>query len=367
MKPSCSVLSRLSLCLIVFFFCALVALAAQTKNDVDAKDNLGQTALIRASEKRDTAAVIALVHAGADVNAADNTGQTALLAASAFGGKLETVQALIQGGADLNATDLHPGRTPLMFTGDFGGTEVAQALIKAGADLNITDHAGRTALMHAISSGHSEIVEALIKAGANLNQTTEEQASPLMLAAWACNPDMVRNLMKAGATVGPQEWMQKRPPQFDDFPVTKIYRGPQRPVDLHSNPQAMTYRTRLREGARHKPNFAGHYIAVDWGCGSNCQSYMLIDAVSGKVFNGTGTERGLNFRLDSSLAIADPPDGPDSVAYPDDVVPTLPVRYLLWKHDKFITIDVETCSVKDSRQKCGCEEVRDLLRQPKPK
>ena len=365
------VLLNCSLCILTLIFSAAggVAHAAQTQTDVDAKDYFGQTALIRASEKGDTAAVNSLIRAGANVNAADRTGRTALLAASAFGGKLETVQALIKAGANLNARDLRPGRTALMFAADFGGTAVAEALIKAGADLNIADHSGGTALIRAVSLGYSDIVQALIKAGANLNQKDKNGTTALTLAAWACHADIVRDLLKAGATVGPEAWMEKTPPRFEDFPVKKVYKGASAPVDLHSNPEAMTYRTRLREGAKHKPNFAGHYIVVDWGCGSNCQVYMLIDAISGRVFDGTGAERGLTFRLDSLLAIADPPDAPDSVAvaYPDDPVPTLPVRYLEWKQGKFIPLYVEACSVKDMHQKCGCDDVRELLFRASPK
>ena len=354
--------SKRPLYLFVLLFCGvgLVDRPAQTQTDVDARDYFGQTGLMRAAEKGDTATVNALIRASANVNLADKTGRTAL-AASAYGGKLEVVQALIKAGADLNARDLDSGRTALVWATDFGGTAVAKALIEAGAELNIADNAGRTALMHAASLGHSETVHELINAGANPNQKDKNGNSALTHAAWACHADIVRDLMKAGATLGPQEWTKKRPPKFEDFLVHNIYKGATAPVDLHSNPEARTYRTRLREGAKHRANFAGRYIVVDWGCGSNCQVYALIDAVTGRVFDGSGAERGADFRLDSSLFIADPAQRPGDVAYSDDPVSSLPVRYLEWRDGKFMLRYVEACSVSDNHQKCGCEDVRELL------
>src|SRR5262249_12273195 len=208
----------------------------------------------------------------------------------------------------------------------------------------------------------STIAQDLISAGANVNQRDKNGTSPLMQAVWSCNRDMVRNLMKAGGTVGPGEWMQRRPPRYEDFLVRETFHGKQARVDLRSNSEAQNYRTRLRAGANGKPNFGGHYFLVDWGCGSSCQSYMLVDAITGKVFDGFGAERGADFRPDSSLVIVDPPY-PNGTS--DDPVSSLPIRYLKWEKDKFVLLDVVNCSAKDDEEKCGCENVRDLLFQPK--
>lgn len=37
------------------------------------------------------------------------------------------------------------------------------------------------------------------------------------------------------------------------------------------------------EHERRGPNFAGHYVLVQWGCGSNCMEAALIDANTGNV------------------------------------------------------------------------------------
>lgn len=69
--------------------------------------------------------------------------------------------------------------------------------------------------------------------------------------------------------------------RFEDYPVREIYRGKNAPVVM--NRSTRTFKTRLREAAREKPNFAGRYILTTWGCGTGCQLGAVIDAPTGKV------------------------------------------------------------------------------------
>lgn len=172
--------------------------------------------------------------------------------------------------------------------------------------------------------------------------------------------------MRAGATVGTVEWRKQHPPQFEDFPVRDFYKGRPAAVDLSSNTLARSYRTRLRKGAKKGPNFAGHYTIVDWGCGSNCQVYAVVDAHTGKVYQTNGGERGASFTVGGSLFIGDPPDPPIG-PYPDDPVESLPARYYVWRNNKFILIYEQACSVVDGSQKCGCEEAWRLMQEPSTK
>ncbi|HEX8559065.1 MAG TPA: hypothetical protein VF668_13250 [Pyrinomonadaceae bacterium] len=75
----------------------------------------------------------------------------------------------------------------------------------------------------------------------------------------------------------------RRPaPRFEDYPVREVYRGPVAPVRLDSR-RARMFRTRLGEGARGGPNFAGRYTVVVWGCGTGCAQMGVVDAVTGRV------------------------------------------------------------------------------------
>lgn len=97
-------------------------------------------------------------------------------------------------------------------------------------------------------------------------------------------------------------------PRFSEYPARGVYRGRPARVDLQSNPDARRYRTRLREGARTGPNFAGHYTVVTWGCGTECQTLAILDAKTGRVYFAPFQLRlGEKHRLNSALLIANPP------------------------------------------------------------
>lgn len=76
---------------------------------------------------------------------------------------------------------------------------------------------------------------------------------------------------------------QVREPAFEDFPVRKVFKGkPARP-DV-SRGMARRFRTEIRRQAQDGPDFAGHYTVVDWGCGTCCSQFAIVDAQYGKVY-----------------------------------------------------------------------------------
>jgi hypothetical protein len=102
------------------------------------------------------------------------------------------------------------------------------------------------------------------------------------------------------------EWIPQVPPAFVRFPAT-IYRGRPARVDLRSHPTARRFRTVLREGARLGPNFAGHYTLIDWGCGTSCRAFAIVDAKTGGVyFPSFSLDDRPEFRVDSTLLVTDP-------------------------------------------------------------
>lgn len=96
-------------------------------------------------------------------------------------------------------------------------------------------------------------------------------------------------------------------PVFADHPVTERFSGAPSLPDIKSAPEVKKFTSRIREGARQGPNFAGRYTIVDWGCGADCQSFVIVDAKTGAIHSPSITSsRGLLFRLDSSLLIVNP-------------------------------------------------------------
>ncbi|MEI6544009.1 MAG: ankyrin repeat domain-containing protein [Methylococcales bacterium] len=88
--------------------------------------------VIDAAEAGDLLKVQALLTAGADVNAKNEVGGTALMDASRNGHK-EIVKALIAKGADVNAKDNEGRNTALFYAASHGHQDVVKALKQAGA------------------------------------------------------------------------------------------------------------------------------------------------------------------------------------------------------------------------------------------
>jgi hypothetical protein len=112
----------------------------------------------------------------------------------------------------------------------------------------------------------------------------------------------------------------KKHPEFEDHPAGEAYQGSVHPPIL-STPLDNRFRTAIKDGVAKGVNFAGHYIIVTWGCGIGCQSFVIVDAKTGKVYDPAFAEVGyhfpvpglkvdwwcysdlLNFRKDSNLLV----------------------------------------------------------------
>lgn len=124
------------------------------------------------------------------------------------------------------------------------------------------------------------------------------------------------------------------PPRFEDYRVTEIFNGVLAAPILATAEQRM-FRTRIRNGVlkgegvkadgesshfltNPKTNFAGRYVVISWGCGSQCVVMVVVDAKTGIVYDpplsGFGgselqlpldnlSEMEVRFRRDSSLMI----------------------------------------------------------------
>jgi len=106
-------------------------------------------------------------------------------------------------------------------------------------------------------------------------------------------------------------------PRFSEFsvPAAEQFKGKPATPKLATR-EARKYRTMIREGAREGPNFASHYTIVQWGCGSGCVQFAVVDAKTGAVYvppfyvgprarieAETEPDEPLQFRIDSKLLI----------------------------------------------------------------
>lgn len=72
-------------------------------------------------------------------------------------------------------------------------------------------------------------------------------------------------------------------PTFNQY-VVKVEKIKSVKVNLKSHKDAKRFRTNLRNAAKKGVNFAGHFILMTMGCGTNCTDSAIIDARNGKVF-----------------------------------------------------------------------------------
>jgi uncharacterized protein len=145
---------------------ALVRTLLQQKNDVNAPQADGATALQWAAYRADPEMTALLIAAGANVKAANRDGATALFLAS-VNGSAPVIDRLLKAGADPNERQPF-GETPLMFAARNGNVEAINILLAHKADVNAKEGVrGTTALMWAAEQRHPAAVKMLIEHGAN--------------------------------------------------------------------------------------------------------------------------------------------------------------------------------------------------------
>jgi hypothetical protein len=74
-------------------------------------------------------------------------------------------------------------------------------------------------------------------------------------------------------------------------------------IDWPSLPEAKNFKTRITEGYKNEAvNFAGHYVAVVFGCGAGCVLGFMVDVRDGKIYDlPLGEENSCFFMEDAAL------------------------------------------------------------------
>lgn len=234
-----------------------------SKADLNAKDNEGHTALMRAAMYGHADAVKLLIAAGADLQVKDGFGDTAFCYA-AKGGHINTVKLLlptapdtyrglkrastyghsdivkflIDSGAEVNSEpgiesplseavrwrhadvvklliDAHAdvnarygydnNDTPLRDAIRLDQPEIVKLLIAAKVDVNEKYSKSRTPLMYAVENKNIEILKLLLGAGADVNSSDSNDSTALLQAIYGNNTELIRLLIKAKADVNKKD------------------------------------------------------------------------------------------------------------------------------------------------------------------
>ncbi|ANB50760.1 putative ankyrin repeat protein [Powai lake megavirus] len=187
-------------------------------NNIDAKNELGWTALMLAARNSKNWSSIKtvklLLDAGADPNIYDRTIGNSILsmcvASSNKSSSLETVILLLDKGANINYKSLY-GWTSLMLASrnsyKNSNIDTVKILLQYGADIDAVNNYGRTALMCAIHASDTQIstktIEILLEAGAKIDLRDFEGTTALIfstkLSHYSGNIKIIQLLLDYGA------------------------------------------------------------------------------------------------------------------------------------------------------------------------
>jgi ankyrin repeat protein/beta-lactamase regulating signal transducer with metallopeptidase domain len=171
-----------------------------------ARDRLGMMrveysaeSFVKQAAEGDTIAVKTFLAAGMNINARNETGYTALMKA-AEAGQTETVQSLLAAGADPNLT--RSAGTALSLAASNGDLSTMKVLIAGGAQVDLKQPMTQlTPLMSAAIAGQRDAVILLLDNKASIETRSESWGTPLVAAACQGKFDAARTLVDRGANV----------------------------------------------------------------------------------------------------------------------------------------------------------------------
>jgi len=170
--------------------------------DVNAKNNVGSSALTMAAIGGHEDVLRELLKHGANVQAQNRDGVNALYGACQ-GGHAAIVNELLKHDIDVNAQTCS-GATALIIAVINKHMEIVRVLLEHGADTQKKTQEGATVLSHCISEGDVEMARTLLEHGADANEKWDKDMSPLMLAAAKGLTPLVELLLRKGANVNAQ-------------------------------------------------------------------------------------------------------------------------------------------------------------------
>ena len=185
---------------LVFLFATnkFEAVGGNARSELEKKGyTFSESSFIDCAEKGDIEAAKMFISEGININACDNEGQSALMRASLFGHN-EMVRLLLDKGADIKIRNKETQSTALMEAVAGNHADVIRLLAQNGADVNERDVLNRTPLHVACMWGFIEVADTLIELGSNTDALDMTDQTPLMVAEQNGNTKIVEFLKSAG-------------------------------------------------------------------------------------------------------------------------------------------------------------------------
>jgi ankyrin repeat protein len=164
--------------------------------DINHQDNIGATALMKASEDGFDEGVAFLLEKKADVSLTNHFNQTALHLALRSGEGSAIALRLIEAGTPIDGRD-RQGSTPAFYAAQTGKADALEILTAKGADFTVPSMHGTTPLMMCLH--HPKAVAVLTKYDCGLNMQDNDGQTALMLATITRNLPLVEKFLAMGA------------------------------------------------------------------------------------------------------------------------------------------------------------------------
>ncbi|MEG4273974.1 MULTISPECIES: ankyrin repeat domain-containing protein [unclassified Microcoleus] len=183
--------------------------AALLMQDINAKDESGNTPLHLAVDRGSQDIAELLIANGARVNVRNENGQTPLYRAIAIGHN-EIAALLINNRTDVNNID-GSGTTPLHKAAHYGTVKILKLLIAKGAEIHIQDNQIKTPLDIAVDLKLQDTVALLISKNPDVNSEDKEGRTLLHIAVDFKLEDVAKQLIAKGAFVNAKNNLLQTP------------------------------------------------------------------------------------------------------------------------------------------------------------
>ena len=183
--------------------------------EINAKDSWNGTALIRAAERGEPWIVGRLLRAGIERDHVNRIGYQAIHESIWLGrdtdAYADTLRVLVAGGVQLDRRSSNEALSPMAMARQKGFATATATLARAAAGASVAPSTADAGLVAAIEKGDADGAALALRAGAGLEKRDAQGRTPLLLAVTLDQVDIIRLLVSLGADTNAVDHRQDTP------------------------------------------------------------------------------------------------------------------------------------------------------------